>query len=474
MQKRNNIKEEEVKLLLQESKKNPELFERETFIDSPDFLEKIGIFFGKDSANLPRGYLKLWPQDFIVEEKSMYGKLETIDSEDLFNPKKNFSKNYPTVYATLVKCKLPTFEATKDLAESLNVEQKKIQYAGIKDADAITSQLISIRGVDIEKIKNISSPYYFLKNVYSGNGVVEIGSLKGNKFTVFIRINDNFNKEQLKQNLKKLEENGFYNFFYSQRFGSPRFINWFWGLLILRGEYKNAVLSYLCSEGQREISYFKNIRSEIKKNLENWDEIMKIIKPFPLILQNEIRVVEHLKKNPNDFIGALNQISKQVQLWIFAYGSLLFNRKISEYIENEFPLPDKLPLILSKDKNDWLPYYDFLQEDKISSLPLKNLTPFSDIQWKKREIKTREEVEIHKTEFIPEGIILSFSLPKGCYATTFLSHFFQLITGLPPKNISDKIIDTKLILGEKSLKKITEKFKEVTFSKTEDIFGKSE
>ena len=39
--------EEEVKFLIDESKKNPELFKRETFIDSPDFLEKIGIFFGK-------------------------------------------------------------------------------------------------------------------------------------------------------------------------------------------------------------------------------------------------------------------------------------------------------------------------------------------------------------------------------------------------------------------------------------------
>lgn len=473
---RNKIKEEEINFLISESRKNPELFKRETFIDSPDFLEKLGIFL-ENGENLPKGYIKLWPQDFIVEEKSMHGELQTLDFGNLFDNKKPFSINDPTIYATLVKCKLPTFEATKDLAQSLNIDSKKIQSAGIKDADALTSQLISIKGANtekIKKIKSISSPYYFLKNIYSGKGVVEVGNLKGNKFTILIRTNKDFNKEKFIQKSKKIEKNGFYNFFYSQRFGSPRFINWFWGLLLLRGEYKNAILSFLCSGGQREITYFKNLRQKIKENLDDWNKIGKIIKPFPIVLQNENLVVKYLKNNPRDFIGALKQIQKQVQLWIFAYDSLLFNRKVSECIANKTPLPEKLPLITSKDKNDWIPYHDFLKEDGLSSLFLKNLKPFSDIQWKKREIKTKVKAEIHKIEFVPEGVIMSFSLPKGYYATTFLAHFFQLSTGLPPKDISDKIIDTKEILDDGSVKEIIKKFKEVTFSKIEDIFGKSE
>ena len=179
----------------------------------------------------------------------------------------------------------------------------------------------------------------------------------------------------------------------------------------------------------------------------------------------------YFAKNPEDFIGALKQIPEQIQLWIFAYASLLFNRKISEYIESGAPLPERLPLILSKDKNDWLPYRDFLREDKIFSMPLESLMPFSDIQWKKRQIKTREKADIHKVAFTPEGVILSFSLPKGCYATTFLSHFFQLVTGVPPKDISENIVDIKEILSEGSTKDLTEKFKEITFSKSEDIWG---
>ena len=471
---RNKVKEEETRFLAGENKKNPELFGRKTFIDSPDFLEKIGIFL-EDSENFPVGYLKLWPEDFVVEEELKDGTVETVDLGDLFDKNKNFSEGDPTVYATLVKCKLPTFEATKELAVFLGIDPKKVQFAGIKDTDAITSQLISIRSqVGGEEIKNISSPYYFLKNVYSGKGALEVGSLKGNKFTILVRTNSSFDKERFNKSLEEVKEHGFYNFFYSQRFSSPRFINWFWGLLILKGEYRNAVISFLCSEGQRESLYFKNLREEIKKNIGDWQKVEEILKPFPIVLQNEIKIVEYLKNHPNDFSGALNQIPEQIQLWVFAYGSLLFNRKISEYISAKQPLPEKLPLILNKDKNDWLPYLDFLKEDGISYLPLKNLTPFPDIQWKKREIKTIVNAQIYKTEIVKEGVVMSFSLPKGCYATTFLAHFFQLSSGLPPENILDNVIDVKRVLGQGSLEKLIEKFKEITFSKTENIFDKFE
>lgn len=470
---RAEIKKTETEFLASEYKKNPNLFQRETLIDSPDFLEKIGIFLGKN--NLPRGYLKLWPQDFIVEEISILDDVQTINDGDFFNKNKTFSEKDPTIYATLVKCKLPTFEATKEIASHLGIETQKIKSAGIKDTDAITSQLISIRGSSAEKLKKVTSKHYFLKNVYSGKGSIEVGSLEGNKFTILIRTDPDFNRQEFEKNLENIKKHGFYNFFYTQRFSNPRFINWFWGLLVLKGDYRNAILSFLCSDGIREISYFKNIRTKIKENFSKWDKVLNTIEPFPSILQNEIKVVKYLQKNPQDFVGALKQIEGQVQLWVFAYGSLLFNRKISEYISSGNPVPKKLPLILNNDKRDWLPYADFLKEDGIGYIPIKNLTPFYRvIQWKKREVETLKKVQIHKIEFLPEGVVMNFSLDKGCYATTFLAHLFQLVTSVPPKNISTKQIDPKEILGEKSIKDIIERFREVTFSKSDDIFEKQE
>jgi len=465
--------EDELKFLSEEYKKKPELFRRETFVDSPEFLETIGISYLQDDS-LPKGYIKFLPYDFIVEEVSKDNEIQTVDVENFFSKNKPYSSKDPTIYSTVVKCELTTFEAVQRLSSYLNVDKNKIRFAGIKDKDAITSQLKSFRDTDIEKLKSFNSDKIFLKNTYSGKGTVEVGSLLGNRFTIFIRTDNSFNKKQFEKNLTSIKENGFINFFYSQRFGGPRFINWFWGMLILRGEYKNAVFSFLTSEGQREIPYFKKLRQKIKDNLENWDEIEKIIEPFPFALQNEIKVVKYLKKNPQDFVGALKQIPEQIQLWIFAYGSLLFNRKVSEYIRENKELPERLPLILSKDKNDWLPYFDFLTEDGIRSMPQKTLLPLPNVIWKKRFIKTREDVKIYNVKILPEGVAISFFLSKGCYATSFLSQLFQLMTGLPPKEISDKIIDTKEVLGEGSMKDLIEKFKGVVFSKSENIFEKFE
>ena len=131
-----------------------------------------------------------------------------------------------------------------------------------------------------------------------------------------------------------------------------------------------------------------------------------------------------------------------------------------------------MPLILSKNKKDWLFYKDFLKEDKIFSIPLKNIKPFSDIQWKKRYIETTERVKIHQVKIIPEGVILNFTLPKAAYATTFLAHLFNLVSGLPPKNISSLPIDTKGTLGKDSLEEVLNQFKDIIHSKTEDILEK--
>jgi len=466
---RNKLKEKEIKFLAKEYKKNPQDFPQETFIDDPEFLEKFGIFI-KNKKNFPLGYIKFWPQDFVVEEITKAGEIQTINIENFFDKKRRFSENEPTVYATLVKCGLSTIEAVQELTSFLN--QARIQFAGIKDKDALTSQLISFRKANSEDLQRINSPYLFLKNLYSGKGVVEIGNLKGNEFTVLVRINDSFQKEQFLENLEKVKKEGFFNFFYLQRFGTPRLINFYWGFFILKGDYQKAVLSFLCSPGQREIPYFLKLRREIKRNWGDWSKIEKILEPFPLIFRNEKKVVGYLKNNSKDFIGALNQIPKQVQLWLFAYASWLFNKKLSLYLKKNVKLPARMPLILSRDKKDWLFYKEFLKVDRIFSVAFKNLKPFPYVQWRKREIKTKEKAEIHQIRIIPQGVILNFVLPKGTYATTFLTHLFNLISGLPPKNISPLPIDTKATLGKDSLEEILNKFRDVIYPKTENILEK--
>jgi len=468
---RNELEEKEIRFLAQEYKKSPQLFEKEIYIDSPEFLKKFGIFIKGKEKN-PLGYIKLWPQDFIVEEIEKNGTKQSIGAGDFFDKNQGFSEKDATIYATLVKCGLSTIEAVDEISSLLKIDKKQIRFAGIKDKDAISSQLISLRKVKIQNLQEINSPYFFLKNIYSGKGIVEIGSLKGNEFTVLVRTDNYFQKNKLIENLHNIEEGGFYNFFYLQRFGTPRLINFHWGLFILKGEYQKAILSYLCSPGEREIPYFINLRKEIKEGFGNWSKIEKILEPYPLIFHNENKIIAYLKNNPRDFIGAINQIPEQIQLWLFAYASLLFNKKLSSYLKENIKPPSKLPLILSDDKKDWLFYRKFLKKDGVVSILFDNLKPFPYVRWQKREIKTKEKAEILNYKIIPEGVILDFMLPKAAYATTFLAHLFNLTSGLPPKNIFPHPIDTKATLGEESLEATLNQFKNVIHSKNENFLKK--
>lgn len=171
-------------------------------------------------------------------------------------------------------------------------------------------------------------------------------------------------------------------------------------------------------------------------------------------------------ENPGDFAGALNQIPRVLQLWLTSFAALLYNKTLSFYLKENKHLPPKLPLILSPEKKDWLFYEELLKTAGIFSITfaLKNLRPFPKIYLRRRDQNTIENVEVLRWKIIPEGVILNFNLAKGCYATTFLSHLFDLISGNLPKKFSNLPIDTKANLKQASLEEILNQFSDVVSS----------
>ncbi len=450
--------------LKQVAKEFSRLFKTETYVDDQKFLGKYGIFI-PEKKNLPRGYIKLWPQDFIVEEISLDGDLHNIYHEKFLSTKKEFSYEEQIIYATLVKCGLSTIEAVEELAKDLNTEPKNIKFAGIKDKHAITSQLISIKGPGAEKIYDLSAPYFFIKNVFSQKRELFLGGLRGNQFTILIRTEHHLPEKEFLTKLKELEKKGFYNFFYLQRFGVPRLTNPECGLHIIKGDYEKAVFTAFCKPGERELPYFQALRKSIAQLWGDWEEISDILDTFPLTFQDERKLIDYLIQNPKDFVGALHQIPRVVELWLTSFASLLFNKKLSFYLKEKQKLPPALPLILCPEKKTWLFYKDLLEEYGIFSMTfsLKNLAPLPFIRLRERKINTIEEVEVLNCKVIPEGVILNFNLPKGCYATTFLSHLFNLISGTTSRKISSLPIDTKANIKKPSLEEILNQFQEVVY-----------
>lgn len=443
-------------------KRLPRLFEMTTFVDDKSFLENYGIFI-PEKEKMPLGYLKLWPQDFIVEEIAADKKVTNIFPEKFISKEKSFFYEDPIIWATLVKCNFSSIEVIEEIAKYLEIEPENIKIAGIKDKHAITSQLISIRKGDIEKLYKLSEKYFFLKNIFSSKKENYIGNLQGNRFTVLIRTREPLSENDFSKKIELVKKSGFYNFYYLQRFGVPRLINAECGLAILKGEYEKALKIAFCDSKEREIPYFKNIRKEIEKIWGDWEEIEKITDFFPDTFKNERKMVNYLTKKPKDFIGALQQIPQLVQIWLISFSSLLFNKKISFFIKENKKIPLSLPLSLIPKTNRSFYKEDLKSFDLYShNLILKNIKPFKGISG--RGGATREtiaKVKILNYKIIPQGIILNFDLPSGSYATTFLSHLFTLVSGSLPKNFSNLPIDTKANLKQRSLEEVLNKFSDV-------------
>ncbi len=468
MNDRSSLKKQELEHLRKVYAEHPELVEQYTFYDDEETLAKVGIRI-PEKDSFPNGYLKLWPQDFIVEEIGLDGTVYTIEYERTLNEGVYAVKpGDQTIYATLVKCGVSTIEAIDEILKITGALPEQIQYAGIKDKDAITAQRISFRNIPLEKIAPIRSPHFFLKDVASGKGAVGKSELKGNRFTILVRTESGFPTSDsfyvFTKHLKMATQQGFYNFYYLQRFGNPRLNNYLVGLSILKGDYKKAVHDAITLSGSRENAYFKNLRYKLSGCFGDWKMMESLMSPLPLIFGTELKMVRHLLNTPDDYIGALNSIRDQVQLWVYAISSFVFNQKISDLIARDFEIPSELPLLLSREKNDWAPYTDSLKELDIFPPPFHHLRPFPFLQLRHRTVPAVEQATFHDAQIIPEGIVLSFTLNKGGYATTLLSHMFNITSGFPPPDIS-----SDLALPRDTLGPCLEYFKDSIRPKNQDL-----
>lgn len=418
--------------LAEEKRQHPELFISPPFVEDAATLRPFGIFIpGKET--LPLGFLKLRPEDFIVEEVSLEN-IQTSVIQGYMPVAEDFPATTETTYATLVKCGLSTVEIMQELAKKLGTDPKNIGFAGIKDKNAITSQRISFRKIPLYKIKNIASPYYFLKDFSFGKGTISKAGLSGNRFTILVRTPniDDADFQTFEKSLRRVQEEGFWNYFYLQRFGTPRLNNYEWALDILRGNYEKAVHDILTGPGLCEIPYFKNFREQAKPLFGDWTALRTHFESYPIIFRHELKLLAHLEKNPTDFTGALNALPDQVTLWIYALASVFFNKKIAFCIENNAFLPEKIPLFLSRIEKDWGFYRNQLKKLDLIPPPFENLKPFNYLIMIHREVPTKDKAIIHGYTRLPEGIAISFTLGKGSYATAFLSHLFNLVSGSTP------------------------------------------
>jgi len=447
----------EKRVLENYKKDKPELFVIPDILEQ-ELFSRIGIT--SSIPNRPKGYIRFYFQDFIVEEVSKIGEISETESKE-----GEISPSFPFhLGCNLTKVGIATFDALNLLADTLQIKVGRITYAGLKDLNALTSQKIVFLDLNqevFEKIKKTSLPNLFLTNFSIENKGLLRGDLFGNRFSLFIRTKEKVDEKLFSQNIKKIKENGFLNFYSFQRFGTPRFISHLLGKLILEGKYQEVILNFFANSRLQEIPLLSEKRKKARKYFGNWEKIEEIFSELPFTFRNELQLLSYLKKNPKDFRGALIFLKDQTRFWTYSYASYLFNQILSlEGLE----LPEKLPLLLSDDLIDRKVYKFWLEKDGTQNFE-KNIRPFRFLKLKRRFVKTRALPKKLLFKIFPEGVALSFILEKGVYATTILGNLFEIKEDLPlPEWVKEKKYDIKEILGMGSIKEAKKIFKKFLFS----------
>ncbi len=401
--------------------------------------------------------------DFIVEE--LTNRVETTNG------------NY--IIVELTKRNWDTHHLAHELSRTLRVSQNRFGWAGTKDKRALTRQKISIWDVSENDVERIRLKDVELKVIGRSNKKISLGDLWGNRFKITVR-DIHLSIEESLSRVKDITgelQKGAPNFFGVQRFGEYRPVTHVVGEAIMRGDFREAALTYIARAFPDEPEEIKKARQRV------WDtnDFKEGLKMYPLNLRFEKAMMNHLVAHPADYAGAFRVLSPNLQkMFLHAYQSYIFNIILSRRIasglsindaydgdivcfKNEMGMPDISRLQkVTKDNLDGinnlinrgrafvtapLVGYDTdfaegrpgeIERDVVRELNIDTegfkvpAMPELSSKGLRREILLpfnprfdimEDDINAGKTK-----LILEFTLPKGGYATTILREYLKAQT----------------------------------------------
>lgn len=195
---------------------------------TPSDSDKIARFMNLPhlTRDLPGigGVLRQHPEDFEVHELPLYPA--SGDGEH--------------VLCEIEKKGLSTFDAVDRLARALDANPRDIGFAGMKDADAVTRQHLTIPRVDVEKALAVEAHGIKVLSAARHRNKLRLGHLAGNRFVIKVRETESNAVDVARPILDRLATTGMPNFFGEQRFGR-RGDNHLVGAALLSGDANQVI-----------------------------------------------------------------------------------------------------------------------------------------------------------------------------------------------------------------------------------------
>ncbi len=310
---------------------------------------RVGIEHYVSDAEGTGGRLRDAPEDFRVRE------VEAMDAVDVDED----PGDYPSLLLRVTLREWDTNDFARRLSDALGISRERVSWAGTKDKYAVTTQLFSVRDASPDEIPAINNAdIEVLGRIGRDLG---FGDLAGNDFDVRVRDADaSANAATVTAQLQAFltDEDAVDgaategetaavavpNYFGHQRFGSRRPVTHEVGLHVVRGEWREAVLSYVGNPASAEPDGTQAARRFVDEQAASDDpDWHAALETMPNRLRYERsmlhRLAEDGDESAEDWRHALEAVPRNLQrLFVNAAQSYVFNRILSERLDRGLPL----------------------------------------------------------------------------------------------------------------------------------------
>jgi tRNA pseudouridine13 synthase len=377
--------------------------------------------------------LKQQPDDFQVEEISAISPSEG-----------------PFALYRLEKRGWSTPDALAAVRRRWRVEPRRLSYGGLKDRHAATVQYLTIfhgprrnlhhHDISVQYVGQLAAPY-------------TSQDIQANRFRLILRDVAAETRPSIEARLQVLARDGVPNYFDDQRFGSVageggEFI----ARLLVQGRFEDALRLALAAPYEFDRAATKE---EKRLLVEHWGDWQRLKDVLP---RGHARsLIDYLRVHPGDFRGAVARLRPELRgLYLSAYQSHLWNRMLAHWLRAHLR-PEQLRSVTLR--LGVVPFHQELDAEQQHELAALQL-PLPSARLKLEEADPRGELvrtvlgeeglELRQMQikgiremFFSRGeraalclpgvlthefaadennrgrdkLTLSFTLPRGCYAT---------------------------------------------------------
>lgn len=231
------------------------------------------------------------------------------------------------VYFRIEKAGLATMRAVNDIARTLGIPSRQIGVAGLKDARAVTRQMLSIEHIDPARIESLQIPRIKVVSISRHGNKLRIGHVHGNRFIIKLRETDVGRAGDVRAVLEILSQRGAPNYFGAQRFGS-RGDTWEIGRALLRNDFQTAVATLAGRPGPMDTGQVLRARELFEKG-----DFAAAQQAWPWGFRDCARACGILARGGNAKRAMLSVEPKMLQFYLSAYQSWLFNNVLAERLD---------------------------------------------------------------------------------------------------------------------------------------------